>query len=275
MSKLRVTLIDVGWGDSILLESIDGHSDSFYALVDSNDTSTLRSSHIFLKRFFERQGYSIPMQHHIFQWVLLTHAHADHGQGLKRIMKDYGTEQFWYPKSASQAVFFTDLLRYAQRSPKIQHHQAIDSTKTLRNFGDVSMKILWPPHNHQDSNENNNSIVLALKLGNVCFVLTGDAETDVWTQIANQLPPQTMLFKVPHHGSDNAMFDSNGKTPWLTQLNPKALLAISSHVRPFQHPSSTVVNELTKSKRNYFRTDENYHITIETDGQQVSAKYSH
>ena len=43
MSELKATLIDVGWGDSIFLETDDGSGNRLYALIDSNDTSTLRS----------------------------------------------------------------------------------------------------------------------------------------------------------------------------------------------------------------------------------------
>ncbi len=275
MSELCATVIDVGWGDSVLLETRDSHNSWRYALVDSNDTCTLRSSHIFLKRHFERQGFQIPTSQPLFEWMLLTHAHADHGQGLKRIMKDYGTQQFWYPKSVSQALFFTDLLRYARRSSRVVHHQAIDTTKTLPSFGDVSIQILWPPYNLLPPNENNNSIVLTLTLGNIVLVLTGDAEIDVWTQIARQLPSGTLLFKVPHHGSDDAMFDVDQHTPWLDRLGTTSQLAISSHIRPFQHPSSAVVNKLDQSGLVYYRTDEDYHITFKTDGQQVQVKYSH
>jgi competence protein ComEC len=275
VSTLRVTVIDVGWGDSLLLETHDDHNSWHYGLVDSNDTSTLRSSHIFLKRFFERQGFHIPTSQPLFEWMLLTHIHADHGQGLKRIMKDYGTHQFWYPKSRSQPLFFTDLLRFVQRSSRVVHHQAIDTTKTMPDFGDASMQVLWPTYNLLPLNENNNSVVLTLTLGSVCFVLTGDAEVDVWTQIANQIPTDTLLFKVPHHGSDDAMFDANQRTPWLDRLDPTAKLAISSHIRPFQHPSSAVVDKLDQSGMKYYRTDEHYHITFETDGLQVGVKYSH
>lgn len=275
MSILRATIIDVGWGDSVLLETRDSNDLWHYGLVDSNDTCTLRSSHIFLKRFFERQGFQIPTSQPLFEWMLLTHAHADHGQGLKRIMKDYGTQQFWYPKSLSKALFFTDLLRYAQRSLQVVHHQAIDTTKTLPFFGDVSIQILWPPRNLLHVNENNNSVILTLILGNVVLVLTGDAEIDVWTQIASQLPTGTLLFKVPHHGADDAMFDVNQQTPWLDRLSSTSQLAISSHIRPFQHPSSTVIDELNQRGLAYYRTDEHYHITFETDGQQVGVKYSH
>jgi hypothetical protein len=54
MSRLSATLIDVGAGDSILLESVDSRGISHYALVDCHDTPTLQSSLIFLKRHFER-----------------------------------------------------------------------------------------------------------------------------------------------------------------------------------------------------------------------------
>jgi beta-lactamase superfamily II metal-dependent hydrolase len=190
-------------------------------------------------------------------------------------MTDYGTNQFWYPKTASQALFFTDLLRYAQRSSRVVHHQAIDNTKKLPSFGNVPIDILWPPHNLLHSNENNNSVVLMFRLGSITLILTGDAEADVWTQIASKIPAGTILFKVPHHGSDNAMFDNSQQTPWLNRLGPNSQLAISSHILPFQHPSSAVVNKLNQRGFAYYRTDQHYHITFETDGQQVQVKYSH
>lgn len=274
MSFLKVTLIDVGWGDSLFIEASDSNEAHRYALVDCNDTTTLRSSYIFLRRFFERRQISIPTADPLFQWVALTHAHSDHGQGLKRILRDYGTQQFWYSKSASRAAFFTDLLRYAQNSPRVIHHQAVDATKVLPNFGDVSMQILWPPHNSLHPNENNNSIVFTLTLGTACFVLTGDAEADVWSQIAFQIPPSTKFFKIPHHGSDNGTFAPGGLTPWLNRVGG-AVLAISSHVRPFPHPSPAVINTLNSRGITYYRTDEHYHITVQTDGRDVWAKYSH
>ena len=57
MSSLHVTLIDVGWGDSILIESI-GESDNskpLYALVDSPDTPYLQSSYIFQEETFREE----------------------------------------------------------------------------------------------------------------------------------------------------------------------------------------------------------------------------
>ena len=276
MAVLRTTLIDVGWGDSLLLESEDNHGISHYALIDSNDTSTLRSSSIFLRRFFERKNINVPTANPLFEWVLLTHAHADHGQGLKRILSDFGTLRLWYPDPRSKPAFFADLVRYSARSARVGQYDLIDTSKQLPSFGNASMQVLWPTPGLRPANENDNSVVLALTLNNVSFVLTGDAEADgVWTQIANQIPRNTLFFKVPHHGSDNGTFTTVGhSTPWLSRLPVSAQIAISSHLRPFSHPSPTVVGTLQRRGMIY-RTDEHYHITVETNGQNVQVKYSH
>lgn len=277
MSRLRVTLIDVGWGDSIFIESYTGNQ-SHYALIDSNDTANLRSSHIFLKRFFEKQGIQFPVQDNLFDWVLLSHVHTDHGQGLKKVLQDFGADNFWYPKTSKTSLFFTDLLRYARRygANRGLTHQAIDSDRRLPLLGDTQLEILWPPEDLFPDNENNNSIVLSLTLGNVTVVLSGDAEADVWDHIAADIPATTRFFKLPHHGSENGFF-SNGTTPWLTQLNVDTVLGISSHIRPFSHPSQSVIDVLENEQRISMRTDENYHITFETDGTEAGSivKYSH
>lgn len=272
MSSLRVTLIDVGWGDSLLLESED-HTGAHYALIDSNDTSQFRSSYIFLKRFFEKKAITLPSPSPVFEWVLLTHRHADHGQGLKKIIREFGTHRFWYSNSPNQPTFFADLIRFASKSPRVGQYDVVDTSKTLPSFGAASIRPLWPLPGMTSRNENDNSVVLAITLDQVAFVLTGDAEADgVWTRIANQIPANTRFFKVPHHGSVNGTFTSLRTTPWLIAV-PLANVGISSHVRPFNHPDQEVVNILPPDRT--YRTDQHYHITVETDGTMVSVRYNH
>jgi hypothetical protein len=121
----------------------------------------------------------------LFDWVLLSHSHADHGNGLTRVLKDFGTSRFWYSESPNKPALLAKLLKFAQGSNQVTHHESIDTSKQLPHFGDVSMEVLWTPPAVLDSNENNNSVVLAITFGQVTFLLTGDAEADVvWTQIA-------------------------------------------------------------------------------------------
>lgn len=267
-------MIDVGWGDSILLESEQGDGNCAYALIDSNDTTTSRSTYIFLKRFFEKKRQIVPSESPIFDWVLLTHAHADHGQGLQRILKDFGTSRFWYSRSLNRPAFAGALLRYAARSSRVGQDDALDSSALLPSFGAASLQVIWPHPGVLSQNENDNSIVLVITFGNVSFVLTGDAEAEgTWQKIAGHIPSSTRFFKVPHHGAANGMFTGTGTSPWLVALPQSAAIGISSHVRPFDHPDPNVISAL--GSRPIYRTDRHYHITVETDGNAVQVSYTH
>ena len=275
MSTLNITLIDVAWGDSIFIESINDQGIPFYALIDSNDTSTSKSSYIFLKKLFERQEIDIEQRKPIFDFVMLSHAHSDHGQGLKEIMMKFGTKCFYYPKSLQWAGLST-LISFANKSANVLHHESVNSTKILPNIGEASIRVLWPDYNLQpDPNENNNSVVLLVQLANTAILLTGDAEENVWNTIASQIPADLKVFKVPHHGSVNGTFRQDGSPCWLDNLPSGTLLAMSSHIKPHGHPHNSVINLFTSNNYSYFRTDTDYHLTFQADGVTVKTKYSH
>ena len=275
MSKLTVTLIDVGWGDSILLESETDDGEIHYGLIDSNDTNYLRSSYTFLRRHFEKKGIQIPDDKPVFDFIVLTHAHTDHGQGLKLLMQYFGTQHFWYPQSLTWASL-SSLINFANRSSNVQVHQSIDRTKVLPSFGDVQMKVLWPKRGYRDQhNENNNSIVLLVELGSEAFLLTGDAEEAVWHEIAVEIPSNVGFFKLPHHGSKNGAFMPDGSPAWLRQMPNHTKLGVSSHIRPFNHPSPETLTLLDGQARTLYRTDESYHLVFETDGASTAVRYHH
>ena len=272
MSTLSVTLIDVGWGDSILIESVPDVGEAHYALVDCNDTNVSRSSYLFIKRFLERREVDLDSGRRIFDFVLLTHSHDDHANGLQAMMRDFRTDWFWYPKSVEHGGF-AKIIRYAnQYRQKVNRHQAIDNTKVLPDLGGVRLRALWPPYTpagpFDANNENNNSVVLALTLGQVGFLLTGDCEADNWHNIPAGFAqmPGLAVFQVPHHGAENGLFDAAGNTPWLNVLPPGTRLAMSSHIRPHNHPAPQVIQALAGRNIQPFRTDLHYHVTFTTDG---------
>jgi beta-lactamase superfamily II metal-dependent hydrolase len=262
----------VGWGDSILIEAMPDAGEAHYALVDCNDTSVSRSSYLFVKRHLERRGVDLDSGKRIFDFVLLTHSHSDHANGIQAMMRDFRTEWFWYPKSVEYGGF-AKIIRYAnQYRQKVNQHQAIDNTKSLPDLGNVKLKALWPPRNPAgpfDTNEeNNNSVVLALTLDRVSFVLTGDCEAKNWRNIpaVSGQVPGLAVFQVPHHGADSGLFDDAGGTPWLNGLPAGTRLAMSSHIRPHNHPSPVVIQALAARSIEPFRTDRHYHVTFTTDG---------
>ncbi len=134
-------------------------------------------------------------------------------------------------------------------------------------FGGVSLAFLWPnPDQIDPSNENNNSVVLALTLGQVGIVLTGDAEAENWPAILPRLPQSVDVFHVPHHGGRNGLFAPNDATPWLSHLlAAETTLALSSHIKPHGHPHPDVVNAIAAASFIAFRTDTQSHLTFTTE----------
>jgi len=82
------------------------------------------------------------------------------------------------------------------KSRNVIQYGWIDNSMMLPNFGAVTVQVLWPPPHHNDANENNNSLVIAMTLGRTSFVLTGDAEASVWSSISSQIHKEPILFLV-------------------------------------------------------------------------------
>ncbi|XHR27503.1 MAG: ComEC/Rec2 family competence protein [Chthoniobacteraceae bacterium] len=283
--RLSVTFLDVGWGDSILIEAEDARGNCFYALVDSNDTLNQPSSLLFLKRFFERKG--IPYRRpnpRVFRFVLLTHTHADHASGLPRLLREFGSDYLLYSSSSSPGdPFLAQILRYCRhRGARLGATEAVYHGKPLRHipFGPVSLSVLWPRHGFSDPNENNNSVVLALTLKKITFLLTGDVNAGIAPQIVRQIPANTKVVQVPHHGAENGTFDAHGATPWINHFMHGSIpshFALSCHPRPHNHPHRAVINALTSHLPSAAirRTDKDYHLKFETDGTTVTSYYTH
>ncbi len=92
MGKFRVIVIDVGWGDSILLEYEKDDGNVLYAMVDSNDSKYEQNSFMFLKKRLSTRYEDSPYSDPLFEFVLLSHDHKDHAQGLKKIMMNYSLD---------------------------------------------------------------------------------------------------------------------------------------------------------------------------------------
>jgi beta-lactamase superfamily II metal-dependent hydrolase len=288
MSTLSVTLIDVGSGDSILIETEDDHSQRRFALVDSNDEPTWKSTETFLLRHLRNRNITFGTPHRLFDFVIASHAHSDHISGLKRLLQVFGAEWFYYPESGASAEFAA-LLDYVRRSAalpagRVGRHQVINQNTVLPNLGDVALQVLWPPLTAAgqpiSKNENNNSIVLGLTLGNGKILLTGDCEADKWQQITPLIQKQGMqVFKVPHHGAYNGFFDGAKNPAWLGALAVDTRLGMSTHVSPYHHPDPSVITTLegagyTTQAAKLFRTDQAYHITFETSAAGLRVKHS-
>ena len=194
----------------------------------------------------------------------MSHAHADHAEGLKHIIKKFGTEKFYYP-STSNLKSWASLIRFARKSSNVGKVRKRNIHSIPIKLGSTEIKVLYPDPNHKDkSNENNNSLVLQIEINsrkNKYCILTGDAEERVWNNISTQISPSDVVFfKIPHHGAEKASMKNN-KILWehLVDSN-ETELGISCHIKPHAHPDRRLLNALENNGYSIRRTDQSYHL---------------
>lgn len=271
---LNITLIDVGAGDSIFIEFVDDSDNRLFGLIDSNDSLSIKSSYIYIKRYFEKLNIDYESKKPNFDFVLLTHGHQDHGEGLTFLMKTFGTKRFLFPRSIRNSSQ-SNILRFAGKSSNVKGLAEVDNTKQI-SFGALTFDILWPPPGIIDvHNENNNSVILNLEFDGKKFLFGADGEQHVWNNINPLIDPETAFFKVPHHGAESGCLNKAGTCFW-PKFNADVVMGISTHLIPHEHPSTSVITYLNGKDHEYYRTDNEHHITFTANSESpdILVKYS-
>ncbi|MHB8104350.1 MAG: ComEC/Rec2 family competence protein [Dehalococcoidales bacterium] len=252
--KLRISFLDVGQGDAILIQK-----GSTQILIDggpSPQAVTLQLS--------ERMPYwdrSIDL-------AVLTHPHQDHLAGLLEVLRRYDVGQVLYPPSEGESPLYDEWVRFIGEAGT---KAMVARAGQLIDLGDgVTLEVLWPtanPLKGSESDIDNNSVVLLVKMGDVSFLLTGDSMSEAeWELIRTRADIKGAVIKVAHHGSK-----SSSTAQFLAVVNPRAAVISVGANNTYNLPNSTVMARLGEKvgENNVYRTDTDGTITFITDGKRL------
>lgn len=244
-ADMRVHFIDVGQADAILVEC-DGEN----MLVDGGDGSDSSLIYSYLK---ERKIRRI-------KYVINTHPHEDHVGGLPGALNYATAERGFSSYSSYDSAAFSDYLRYlAMQNVQLEVLEAGESLA----LGGATVRVLGPVE--RDNEVNNNSLVLELRYGEVCFLLTGDVEEEAERRLLEAgLVPDCQVLKVAHHGSDS----SSGHR-FLRAAAPEHAVISVGKDNGYGHPSERVLGLLEDAGAQVFRTDLHGHVVADCDGSTV------
>jgi competence protein ComEC len=233
---VTLTFLDVGQGDSTLVEFPDGRR----MLIDGGGVSSGR----FLD-LRDESGFSIGedvVSAYLFSRgirrldvVVLTHAHHDHMDGLFDVIENFEVGEFWLGRNPM-------IPRYRQLVERLHAKQIpIRWVTAGQTVGDIT--VLHPPSDWKvrRTAQNDDSVVLLLKAGRATALLTGDLERQI------SVPDRVDVLKVPHHGSRGVRLKLSA---------PIRVISVGAN-NPFGHPHASSLPAL--------RTDRLGAITVTLD----------
>lgn len=258
-AQLRVTFLDVGAGDAIVVQVPGGQT----LLIDGGGT--------YDGRFDTGRQIVAPFlwQQYVrrLDFMALTHMHPDHARGLVSVLRLFPTRQVLTNGSAVTAGYVQELLEAGQRWGSV-HQTALAGPRQWQ-WERLQMQLLAPPAAHEVSaatwqprNENDRSLVLRLQYGTVRLLLTGDIEqaTERWL-LSQGGALRADILKVPHHGSKTST-----SSAFVAQVQPRVGIISTGAHNPFGHPHPQVLNVLAQHGVVVWRTDQQGAITVTSDG---------
>ena len=201
---------------------------------------------------------------------VLTHADPDHMGGSRAVVKSFRPRAIWEGVPVPQHEPLRWLAEAADRVGA--EWRTVQVGDRLR-VADVDVHVLHPPPPDWERQRvrNDDSVVLAVRIGNVTVILPGDIGREGEARALSHLEalgttPITVL-KAPHHGSA-----TSSTREFLEQVRPAAAIFSSGRANRFGHPAPAVVERYRAMGAALFSTAEDGAVILDTDGESVEIR---
>ena len=294
--EMRVHVLDVGQGDSILIISPEGK----VVLIDAGDQTRGKTVVEDLKRYNVQQ----------IDYLIATHTHPDHIGGMDDVLKNTKVLNVLHndipppevvaneaadkkqedakkqpgrkaaakappPKKQGKTTELPTVKAYNEYKSTVEQSGAqfrkLAPDEKIDLGGGCILTVLapQPPFFTREQmkaggNElNANSLVMRLDYGEFSMLLAGDAEAQTEDRLLSKdLNLAATVLKVAHHGSKYATTEN-----FVKRVKPQAAIISASEFNRYGHPAPSVLERLKAAGVNkLYRTDLQGEITITTTG---------
>lgn len=259
---LRISYLDVGQGDSALVEFPQGQVmviDGGGAFGDFDLGRIVVAPYLWNRRIRR------------IDYLVATHPQQDHLGGLNYLLKKFDMGEVWTNGTRRDTLLY-QAFSQALKQKGLKEREMFRSEKSL----EISGCRVWllNPFQTTDSEgsdyrskaDNNRSLVLRLEEGDDSFLFTGDIEARaerVLAALKGEI--KSRVLKVPHHGSRGALDEE-----FLGRVHPEiAIISVGAH-NPYGHPAPEALEAYRRLGSRIYRTDQEGAVLIRSDGQKLS-----
>ena len=235
--NFNITMIDVGQGDSILIEFPNNKGNIIIdtggiVSYDNKNTYSLASNTIipYLKSIGVKK----------IDYLILTHGDFDHMGEAINLVENFNVEKVIF-NCGPYNELESELIKVLDK----KHIKYYSCIKEL-NIDNNKLNFL---QTKEYDNENDNSNVIYTELGGYKFMFMGDASSTTEHEILSKYNlPDIDVLKVGHHGSK-----TSSSQEFISEINPKySVISVGKNNR-YGHPNKEVLDNLKDSKA--YRTD--------------------
>jgi len=248
-----LSFLYVGQGDAVFASSRGKH-----ALIDGGGSLGSDTGKRYVLPFLH--------QHKVraLELTVLSHPHADHVLGLISTLKSTPTKHLWISSGLLEKPLSQELIRTARQTSAQVAIEEVHAGKKPFVLGETTWEILSPLEEdafEEVLDENDASLVLRIRHGDVSFLLTGDISSNVEEGLP--LSPTTVV-KAPHHGSTTS--SSEG---FVQRLRPRHVVFCVGAHNTFGFPKPEVEKRYVQAGAKCHRTDIHGATTFFSDGKNV------
>ncbi|MER1985595.1 MAG: MBL fold metallo-hydrolase [Solibacillus sp.] len=241
--EMLVHFIDVGQGDSILVQSPNGKT----MLIDGGVKGAGKDVVAYLR------GMGVSQ----LDYVVATHPDADHIGGLITVLNSISIKNFVDSGKVHTSQTFEEMLMLVNDKNIPYTVPEIGDTLPL----DEALKIEVLAADEHASDNNEASIVLRIAYNDISFLLTGDAGISGEKEMIARGDVQATILKAGHHGSNTSSSPS-----FIEAVHPQAAILSYGQDNKYGHPHVEVIESLQRVGSDIYGTAEVGTIIVKTDG---------
>ena len=292
-SGLRITCLDVGQGDGIVLEMPGGGA----FLMDCGSSSQKNVGQYQLLPYLKSRGITC------LEGIMISHTDTDHVSGIQELLdlmaKDLSSvkaKTLFLPEWAENIQGYEDTGKQdpehtqnekkslygneekkdgAERYgtlPELAKRAGVEvifaGAGDSLSFGETEMRFLAPLENALGEDVNEDGLVMELRYGAFRGLFTGDIGEETEKELlAEGVLPDVDFLKVAHHGSRYSTCKE-----FLEAVEPELAVISCSDSNTYGHPSPETVKRLEESGARIAYTMKSGTVTVYTDGEMLRAE---